>query len=222
MCDLCGKVFRKAHGLKYHMEGVHEKQRKFQCPHCPHKFLINAKLTEHMRIHTGEKPFKCFACDYRSNRHGNVRLHCKKVHKVEHPNNEDHVIVSQPLLPGGGGGGEATIVYEEVFINADEGGDEDGKFGPEGSEVIGTDKSLSVLEDQMGGSFVLAEVVGEEAQEDVRVERMNVIIEDHVVLGEEEDSSPANDEVDVDHGQVSPSIFVARKSRSSLLSKQVT
>ena len=88
MCDLCGKVFRRAHGLRYHVEGVHMKKRDYVCVHCGKKFLINSKLTEHMRIHTGEKPFKCFACDYRSNRHGNVRLHVKKVHKIQNPNNE--------------------------------------------------------------------------------------------------------------------------------------
>ena len=48
-------------------------QPHFECEYCQKKFRTSAKLKLHIRIHTGEKPYKCDQCDYASNQKGNLR-----------------------------------------------------------------------------------------------------------------------------------------------------
>ena len=56
-----------------------------------------------MRIHTGHKPYRCTICEYKSNRSDNVLFHLRKVHKIENPNKDEHVIVQENLLEDGTG-----------------------------------------------------------------------------------------------------------------------
>lgn len=51
------------------------------CPVCARIFTNRSDLVRHTRIHTGEKPFTCPFCDYRSNQRPNVSRHIK----IKHP-----------------------------------------------------------------------------------------------------------------------------------------
>ena len=50
-----------------------------KCPIC-FKIMSRKSLLRHVRIHSGEKPFACHSCDYRSNQSNNLNLHIRKYH----------------------------------------------------------------------------------------------------------------------------------------------
>ena len=50
-------------------------KRIYSCCYCVKVFDRPAKLTEHKRVHTREKPYSCDICDYRSTLKGNLKRH---------------------------------------------------------------------------------------------------------------------------------------------------
>ncbi|XP_052871253.1 homeotic protein spalt-major-like, partial [Anopheles cruzii] len=64
-------------------------KHKHQCPNCPAKFERSCKLEDHIRTHTGEKPFKCKICDKAfhsaSNQRNHMAIHNKELnHQCPH------------------------------------------------------------------------------------------------------------------------------------------
>ena len=51
------------------------------CHLCDKQFRDVWFLKQHMRIHTGSKPFLCLICGRRSNRKSNLTQHIRTVHK---------------------------------------------------------------------------------------------------------------------------------------------
>lgn len=59
-CDECGRTFVLAQHLKSHMKLVHSDEKSFQCFQCGKLFNHSGNYKKHMKVHSGERPFKCF------------------------------------------------------------------------------------------------------------------------------------------------------------------
>ncbi|KAB7507091.1 Zinc finger and BTB domain-containing protein 8A.1-A [Armadillidium nasatum] len=59
---------------------------RFTCPHCPNStFTCNSNFRRHLRLHSGERPFKCPRCQYTATRKQHLQSHMFRKHDVGCP-----------------------------------------------------------------------------------------------------------------------------------------
>ena len=75
-CTECGKLFGM-NRIKRHMQSAHtpDDQKKYRCDTCGKGFTDNQKLSDHINVHTGEKPYKCKFCSSCFASNGTHALH---------------------------------------------------------------------------------------------------------------------------------------------------
>ncbi|XP_053307746.1 zinc finger protein 574-like [Spea bombifrons] len=73
-CGVCGKHFKKQVHIQNHMR-THTGERPFQCTTCGRTFSAHANLTRHSLLHTGEKPFRCEVCGRGFTQSSNLQQH---------------------------------------------------------------------------------------------------------------------------------------------------
>ena len=54
---------------------------KYACPYCSKVMKTQWLIQRHIVVHTGEKPFVCNSCDYRTNRKSSLESHIYRIHQ---------------------------------------------------------------------------------------------------------------------------------------------
>ena len=82
-CKTCKRSFGDGGILKTHIFHVHSEERNFPCDICGTKLRKKTDLVDHMRAHSGEKPFACQYCSYRASSTSLLYHHKKQRHRAE-------------------------------------------------------------------------------------------------------------------------------------------
>ena len=75
-CTECGRCCRSSNELMEHMRR-HSGERPFECSVCSKRFTKSFNLAEHGRIHSGEKPYRCYVCNMSFSRIWGLKSHIR-------------------------------------------------------------------------------------------------------------------------------------------------
>ncbi|XP_064092807.1 zinc finger and BTB domain-containing protein 14-like isoform X20 [Macrobrachium nipponense] len=81
-CPYCEYSTDIASNLSNHVR-MHTGEKPFSCSYCSLRFSHRSNLKSHIRTHTGEKPYACSLCSYRTNRSTTLKTHVFRFHSMD-------------------------------------------------------------------------------------------------------------------------------------------
>ena len=81
-CRICEYSTKHWWSLEKHIR-IHTGEKPFKCDECPKRFADQSTFIKHKRIHKNDRPFGCTICGKRFTQSTALKTHCKSVHDGE-------------------------------------------------------------------------------------------------------------------------------------------
>ncbi|KAK4037765.1 zinc finger protein 2 isoform X2 [Daphnia magna] len=83
-CHICDAAFASRYTLNAHVKRHAITEPLFSCPYCGKGSKSKANLEQHIRIHTGVRPYSCSVCNAAFKHRSHLKVHMT-IHTGEHP-----------------------------------------------------------------------------------------------------------------------------------------